>query len=575
MNLKKVKISTKIAAGFGLVLVLMLILAGISIIRLKQSGNALNKLTDLYNKRVQIAEDMRNNVMMIKVNTRDIMVTTDTDYMNKQRAGIDSAVSDYKKNEKELKALTDTDKGKSLIASIESKQQTALPVIIKAADESLDPNIDQSVLNKLVMDIETPETEWTSSIQAVVDYQNQLAKNEAKNENDTTEHNITLMYVSVAISILIALLSLYIIKRSIIGQMKELSAATRKLAEGDLDFQVSVNAKDEIGETYEALNSSIKSLNSTIGVVKKESASISEGTDIIEQSFSRVSEKVSNVLSSVQEISAGIEESSASTEEITAMTTEVKKEALRTSETIKDGVKLALDVQKRAEAISKNTEDSKKNIQEVYSDAKQKLNKAIADAEVVKKVSEMADTIQSISKQTNLLALNAAIEAARAGEQGKGFAVVAEEVRMLAQQSTEAVDDIQTNVTKVLQVVEWLSHSSQSILDVIDTIVLKDYDNMIDISTSYKNDGNSFKNITENFSEASDNISDSIEQIVTSMDAIASSVSNIAAASSKISSSVAEVNEESNHVLKDTKKNQASAKKLSENMQKFKTKAAI
>ena len=200
------------------------------------------------------------------------------------------------------------------------------------------------------------------------------------------------------------------------------------------------------------------------------------------------------------------------------MVATVREEANRTSEETKGGVKLALDIQQRAESINKNALDSKENIQAIYFESKRKLDKAIEDVGVVTKVSEMADTILSISEQTNLLALNAAIEAARAGEQGKGFAVVAEEVRKLAEQSSCAVNGIQTNVTKVLSVVDELSNSSQSVLSVIETIVLKDYDNMLDISTNYKNDGNSFKNIIEKFSEVSENISNSINEIVDSMD---------------------------------------------------------
>ena len=166
------------------------------------------------------------------------------------------------------------------------------------------------------------------------------------------------------------------------------------------------------------------------------------------------------------------------------------------------------------------------NTENIYEEKERKILEAIKDGEVVKEVSEMVEAISAIAEQTNLLALNAAIEAARAGEQGKGFAVVSEEVRKLAEQSSNSATSIQETVKKVQSAFKKLSENSNEVLGFINADVIKHFNEFISSGEYYYDNAEEISKISEDIAAMS-------QQLNASMDEINSIVENMATNSEK------------------------------------------
>lgn len=91
--------------------------------------------------------------------------------------------------------------------------------------------------------------------------------------------------------------------------------------------------------------------------------------------------------------------------------------------------------------------------------------------ETSQKIENIISDIEDIASQTNLLSLNASIEAARAGDAGKGFAVVADQIRKLAEQSTQSAVDTRQLIESSLAEVEEGNKAAQRAADSIESVV--------------------------------------------------------------------------------------------------------
>jgi methyl-accepting chemotaxis protein len=226
-----------------------------------------------------------------------------------------------------------------------------------------------------------------------------------------------------------------------------LASGLKRLAAGDLAFQLSEPFSQEFEPLRKDFNTSVDQLANTLAAVSQSVGAITSGTREISQGSSELSGRT-------ERQAASIEQTAAALSEITEKVTQSSK------------------IAEEARSIAGKANQSAMASGKVVSLAVGAMGQI---EESSKQINNIISVIDQISFQTNLLALNAGVEAARAGEAGKGFAVVAHEVRELAQRSAQAAREIKTLIEKsstdVVKGVDLVSQTGLALKDIEDHVV--------------------------------------------------------------------------------------------------------
>ena len=214
----------------------------------------------------------------------------------------------------------------------------------------------------------------------------------------------------------------------------ELLMEVGPLRQGDLTIRAKVT-EDEIGTIADSYNATINSLKRLVTQVQDVSVRVAQAAEDNQESLTDLTGDARQQADSVQQALQRIEEMSHSIQ----MVAEGAQEA-------KQAVQLATETVSQGDAAMNRTVEGILAIRETVADTAKKVKQL---GESSQKISKVVNLIGTFAAQTNLLALNASIEAARAGEEGRGFAVVADEVRSLARQSAKATAEIEQLVASI------------------------------------------------------------------------------------------------------------------------------
>ena len=362
-------------------------------------------------------------------------------------------------------------------------------------------------------------------------------------EQDELEEEVdklTLRMIIILIAaIVISSLVVVILVSSISKNLANVKKFAGSLASGDFTVnKLFAKSGDELGQMSDSLNNMYESNRNVISRISDESEQISSASNSLSSMANELTSQFEKIQSNMSGVNDAMMSSGAATEEVSASVEEVNSSVQSLADVSEQSLAATKEILGRAHDIEQSSQKAYDNAINIAQERSRELSEASEKAKIVDEISNMAQSIAEIADQINLLSLNASIEAARAGEHGKGFAVVASEINNLANDTAEAVQQIQTTIDGVQDAFKTLTESSQELLDFVNNTAAPDYENFVHVAQQYGDDAKQFGDQSDQIANMVDNIRNAMNEVNNAIQNIAESTQETASHSSDITESI-------------------------------------
>ncbi|MDO9421409.1 MAG: methyl-accepting chemotaxis protein [Herminiimonas sp.] len=404
------KVGSKLGLGFGITVLLTLVIAVFSLIRITQIDDVIVEQNSIRTEQLERLYTAREALGQTGLAARNAYVFTSDADAKKELDILDQQKAIYVDALNKMEPLF---KGNAEFDKV-SKGLRAMAQELIRPRQYRDSGKMEEFGKFLVTECSPLRRQIVDDMAVVVKSVQNTVEQKSAEANQTSTQSVTIILTITAIALLLSIALGFFITRAITRPLNQAVTVAQTVAAGDLTSKIDVVGKDETGQLLQALKDMNQSLIGIVSEVRSGSATITIASNEIASGNMDLSSRT-------EEQASALEETASSMEEITS--------------TVRQNAENA----KQANSLSLTASEVAMKGGEVVSKVVDTMN---GINESARKIVDIIGVIDGIAFQTNILALNAAVESARAGEQGRGFAVVATEVRNLAQRSASAAKEI-------------------------------------------------------------------------------------------------------------------------------------